>query len=170
MIVRDWDGVITTRSEKVSETDFAMRELLVHAEHRGFVRQLLSEGGLPAASPLQGMSSSGMDGSEFFDFSSFVADDDLGSKAATPDLVQSTVGGGPSPGSGTGPEDVGHHQPGLDTAKIVDPKDGDDADALRLGFWKEVDGGEASYWQSADTNFKWDAPGPGLDRHLQLRH
>ena len=114
----------------------------------------LGEGsGLRPMSPLTSLTSAA-DGSEYFDFSSFAAlDDDIGSKAETPDLVQST---NLSPGSGSD-LDIGHTS-GVDTAKIVDPKEEEPADLLHYGVWKEV-GGEAPY-HGADSNIKWDGGMP----------
>jgi len=92
---------------------------------------------------------------EFFDFSSFGSDDDdAGSKAPTPELVSSSSTN-PSPESGSEME-VTH-------AGAVDIKteDLDLSDPLRLGPWKEIDGGESAYYQS--EHWKWDSPMPTLE-------
>jgi len=100
------------------------------------------------------------DGLEFFDFSSYsrAFDDDIGSKAATPDLLQ-TTSANPSPGSGS--ETEATHAFGVpDTVTIVEPKTEDNVDGidpLRLGIWKEIDGGEGAYHQPGD-GWKWDGP------------
>lgn len=114
-----------------------------------------------SASPPPSHVSSGLDGFEFFDFTSYSAlEGDSDSKAATPDLV--TVSStNPSPGSGS-ETDMSHAPSGAaDTAKIVDPKVddmGDGSDFLRLGPWKEIDGGESAYYQN--TEWKWDTAMP----------
>jgi hypothetical protein len=94
---------------------------------------------------------------EFFDFSSFstLEDDDAGSKAPTPDLVSSSSAN-PSPGSEA--DATGHTSltdiKSEDTSEVSDP--------LRLGPWKEIDGGESAYYQS--DNWKWDGPMSTLDQ------
>ncbi|KAJ7158919.1 hypothetical protein C8R46DRAFT_404752 [Mycena filopes] len=86
---------------------------------------------------------------EFFDFSSFGDEDDAGSKAETPDLISSSSTN-PSPESGS--EVDATHQ-GLTS---TDVKSEDYSDHLRLGVWKEVDGGESAYFHSGQ--WKWDSP------------
>lgn len=88
---------------------------------------------------------------EFIDFSSFatVEDDDDGSKAPTPDLSSSSTN--PSPGSGS-EADAAHHA----LLSSTEVKTEDRPDPLRLGTWKEIDGGESAYYQSSD--WKWDSP------------
>jgi len=93
---------------------------------------------------------------EFFDFSSFGAgdEDDAGSKAETPDLISSSSTN-PSPESGS--EVDAAHQ-----ALTSDVKSEDFSDHLRLGVWKEVDGGESAYFHSGQ--WKWDSPMQSLDQ------
>ncbi|KAF9466460.1 hypothetical protein BDZ94DRAFT_1233709 [Collybia nuda] len=88
---------------------------------------------------------------EFIDFSSFgnVEDDDDGSKAPTPDLLSSSSTN-PSPESGS-EADAAHHA----LLSSIDKTD-DGPDPLRLGPWKEIDGGESAYYQS--NEWKWDSP------------
>ena len=125
----------------------------------GFSSILGESSGLSSDAPSH--VSSGLDGFEFFDFSSYSGlDDDSGSKAATPDLV--TVSSTKtSPGSGS-ETDTNHAPPGgVDTAKVADPKMedlSDSADFLRQGPWKEIDGGESAYYQNPD--WKWDGSMP----------
>ncbi|KAJ7674180.1 hypothetical protein B0H17DRAFT_161762 [Mycena rosella] len=127
--------------------------------------------GAPADEGASGMSSLGMgDGSvpqdggpvadefvEFFDFSSFgtLDEDDAGSKAATPDLISSSSTN-PSPESGS--EVDAAHQ----ALTSSDVKSEDFTDHLRLGVWKEVDGGESAYFHSGQ--WKWDSPMQTLDQ------
>ncbi|KAJ7773049.1 hypothetical protein B0H16DRAFT_1363068 [Mycena metata] len=89
---------------------------------------------------------------EFFDFSSFGEEDDTGSKAETPDLVSST---NPSPESGS-EVDAAH------ALTSTDVKSEDFSNDLRLGVWKEVDGGESAYFQAGQ--WKWDTPMQSLDQ------
>ncbi|KAJ6577233.1 hypothetical protein B0H19DRAFT_1019558 [Mycena capillaripes] len=124
--------------------------------------------GAPIDESASGMSSLGMnDGSvsqdgappvvdefEFFDFSSFVDEDDAGSKAPTPDLISSSSTN-PSPESGS--EVDAAHQ-----ALTSDVKSEDFTDHLRLGVWKEVDGGESAYFHAGQ--WKWDSPMQSLDQ------
>ncbi|KAK0470025.1 uncharacterized protein EV420DRAFT_1257420 [Desarmillaria tabescens] len=94
---------------------------------------------------------------EFFDFSLFEteANDDEGSKAPTPDLVSSSSTN-PSPESGS-EADPAHHALTFSDFKTDEP-----SDPLRLGTFKEVDGGESAYYQS--TEWKWDGPMTTLDQ------
>lgn len=95
---------------------------------------------------------------EFFDFSLFeteALDDDEGSKAPTPDLVSSSSTN-PSPESGS-EADLAHHALTFSDFKTEEP-----SDPLRLGTFKEVDGGESAYYQS--TEWKWDGPMTTLDQ------
>ncbi len=95
---------------------------------------------------------------EFFDFSSFeteAIDDDEGSKAPTPDLVSSSSTN-PSPESGS-EADLAHHALTFSDFKTEEP-----SDPLRLGTFKEVDGGESAYYQS--TEWKWDGPMTTLEQ------
>ncbi|OBZ72332.1 hypothetical protein A0H81_07506 [Grifola frondosa] len=106
------------------------------------------------------------DGDEFFDFSLYgIVEDDAGSKAATPDLMQ-TASIGPSPGSASETDGAGPSSSTvLDTAKIADPKSEeiDGADSLRHNMWREIDGGEAGYYNYSDT-WKWDTPMPPAEQ------
>jgi hypothetical protein len=96
---------------------------------------------------------------EYIDFSSFgtLDDDENGSKAPTPDLV-SASSTNPSPESGSEIEAVGQG-PTTDW-KLEDISD--ISDPLRLGPWKEIDGGESAYYQHLD--WKWDGPMHTLDQ------
>ena len=111
-----------------------------------------------ASSPAAG--TSGLDGLEFFDFSSFGAmEEETGSKAPTPDLLPAAITG-PSPESGSEmdhPASSSH-----DSARIAEVKE-EVPDSLRLGVWAQIDGGEAPYFQGADSNFKWDGPMTSFD-------
>lgn len=93
---------------------------------------------------------------EFFDFSSFgnVDDDDSLSKAPTPDLISSSSTN-PSPESNS-ESDAAHH------ALTSDVKVEERPDPLRLGVFKEIDGGESAYYQNPD--WKWDSPMPTLEQ------
>jgi len=95
---------------------------------------------------------------EFFDFSSFgtLDEDDAGSKAATPDLISSSSTN-PSPESNNSEVDPAHQ-----ALTSSDVKSEDFTDHLRLGVWKEVDGGESAYFQSGQ--WKWDSPMQSLDQ------
>ncbi|KAJ7494586.1 hypothetical protein B0H11DRAFT_2002483 [Mycena galericulata] len=77
----------------------------------------------------------------------------LGSKAETPDLISSSSTN-PSPESGS---EGDPHQ-----ALTSDVKSEDFTDHLRLGVWKEVDGGESAYFHSGQ--WKWDSPMQSLDQ------
>lgn len=93
---------------------------------------------------------------EYFDFSSFGAadDDDDGSKAPTPDLISSSCTK-PSPESGSEADAAQALLSSMETKTEEIP------DLLRLGTWKEIDGGESAYYQSGD--WKWDNPMPTQD-------
>ncbi|KAG6820314.1 hypothetical protein H0H93_002401 [Arthromyces matolae] len=93
---------------------------------------------------------------EFFDFSSFTATDeenDADSKAPTPELSST----GPSPDSGSEADAAQH------VLLSTEPKTEELSDLLRLGPWKEIDGGESAYYHSAD-GWKWDSPMPTLEQ------
>lgn len=98
---------------------------------------------------------------EYFDLSSF--DDVSVSKAPTPDLVQ-TSSTNPSPESGSEADAAGHltamHHVGNGASPHIAAVglDDSDEDPLRLGIWKEIDGGEAAFYQA--SGWKWDAPMP----------
>ncbi|KAA1467371.1 hypothetical protein DENSPDRAFT_832398 [Dentipellis sp. KUC8613] len=96
---------------------------------------------------------------EFFDFSSYGLDDDpAGSKAPTPDLVPASSTN-PSPGSGSEADPAGHgsgasgSSPHIADAKVEELGD---SDPLRMGIWKEIDGGQSAYYSG--TEWKWDQP------------
>ncbi|KAG5641821.1 hypothetical protein DXG03_004140 [Asterophora parasitica] len=92
---------------------------------------------------------------EFFDFSSFGTlddDNDDDSKAPTPELVSSSSTN-PSPESGS-EADTAHHA----LLSSTESKTEELPDLLRLGPWKEIDGGESAYYQSGD--WKWDSSMP----------
>lgn len=94
---------------------------------------------------------------EFFDFSSFTAADeenDTDSKAATPELSST----GPSPDSGSEADGVQHVLMSMEP-----PKTEELPDLLRLGPWKEIDGGESAYYHTAE-GWKWDSPMPTLEQ------
>ncbi|KAF5382094.1 hypothetical protein D9615_004211 [Tricholomella constricta] len=96
---------------------------------------------------------------EFFDFSSFGTldeDNDDDSKAPTPELVSSSSTN-PSPESGS-EADAAHHA----LLSSTEPKTEELPDLLRLGPWKEIDGGESAYYQSGD--WKWDSPMPAQEQ------
>jgi len=95
---------------------------------------------------------------EFFDFSSFgtMDEDDAGSKAETPDLISSSSTN-PSPESNA-EVDATHQAPAVSS----DIKSEDFTDHLRLGAWKEVDGGESAYFNSGQ--WKWDGSMQSMDQ------
>ena len=97
---------------------------------------------------------------EFFDFSSFgtLADDDSGSKAPTPELLSSSSTN-PSPESGSEVDTTGHHM-NIDLKTTEEPLDV--SDPMRLGPWKEIDGGESAYYQQAE--WRWDSQMPILEQ------
>lgn len=104
---------------------------------------------------------------EFFDFSSFGTLDEEDGTPSTPDLISSSSTN-PSPESGS-EADAAHQHTTLgvaDIAKIADPKLDDfseaSSDPLRLGAFREIDGGESAYYQS--ENWKWDGPMPVLEQ------
>lgn len=103
------------------------------------------------------------DGLEFFDFTSYnnsASEDDAGSKAATPDLLQASMG--PSPESGS--ESEAAHPPVDDSARIAEPKnDVEEGINLGMGIWKEVDGGQGAYHHPSE-GWKWDSPMPALEQ------
>jgi hypothetical protein len=100
---------------------------------------------------------------EYFDFSSFGTLDEEEGTPTTPDLISSSSTN-PSPESGS--EADAAHQHTTDLARIADP-DLDDfsdsaSDPLRLGAFREIDGGESAYYQS--ENWKWDGSMPVLEQ------
>jgi hypothetical protein len=101
---------------------------------------------------------------DFLDFTSCAADEDY-SKPATPDLVASSSTN-PSPESASDPADAAGQAATTHTAdatKLANFKVEDSYDLdLRLGVWKEIDGGESSYYQS--DKWIWEGPMPALDQ------
>ena len=94
---------------------------------------------------------------EFFDFSfGTVEDEDI----KTPDLVSSSSTN-PSPESNDDAES-GHHLLTSTSSSTIDIKTEDLSDPLRLGTWKEIDGGEAAYYQT--TEWKYDSPMTSFDQ------
>ncbi|KAF9007653.1 hypothetical protein BDQ17DRAFT_1351077 [Cyathus striatus] len=71
-------------------------------------------------------------------------------ETATPDLV-------PSSTKTNGP----HHAPATNGSSS-EIKTEESLDLLRLGTWKEIDGGESAYYQAPD--WKWDSPMPSLEQ------
>jgi hypothetical protein len=103
------------------------------------------------------------DGSEFFDFTLY-SEDDHGSKAPTPDLIGASSTN-PSPGSGSETESTHGSSTLPDTVRIVGQKADDDyqsTDHLRLGMWKEIDGGSRAAYYTADR-WNWDGGMPPLE-------
>jgi len=86
---------------------------------------------------------------EFFDFS-HVQDED--EKVDTPELVSSSSTN-PSPESNSSDVDHHGHQNGVGGTTKMEKLE-DISDAVRLGPWKEIDGGEAAYYQS--NEWKWE--------------
>jgi hypothetical protein len=100
---------------------------------------------------------------DFLDFTSCAADEDF-SKPATPDLVASSSTN-PSPESASDPADAAQAAAGhtADAARLANFKIEDSYDSdLRLGVWKEIDGGESAYYQS--DKWIWEGPMPALDQ------
>jgi len=87
---------------------------------------------------------------EFFDFSFGTVEDE---ESKTPDLVSSSSTN-PSPESNY--DESGHHLLASASSSTIDVKTEDFSDPLRLGTWKEIDGGEAAYFQT--TEWKYDSP------------
>ncbi|PFH46808.1 hypothetical protein AMATHDRAFT_50769 [Amanita thiersii Skay4041] len=96
---------------------------------------------------------------EFIDFSfgqqDGQLDDDEGSKAHTPDLVSST---------NLSPESNVDGDNNLQLSSIATTSDikKEEHPDLRLGLWKEFDGGESAYYQPFE--WKWDSPMPVLEQ------
>jgi len=98
---------------------------------------------------------------EFFDFSfGTVEDEESISKAPTPDLISSSSTN-PSPESNHEAE-AGHHMLTSTSSSTMEIKTEEMSDLLRLGTWKEIDGGEAAYYQTPE--WKWDSPNLTLDQ------
>jgi hypothetical protein len=96
---------------------------------------------------------------EFFDFSSYGNPEDENPTATTPDLVSSSSTN-PSPESNSSDADALHHHnsSGVDNTIIADSKledPFDSSDALRMGPFREIDGGESAYYQT--TGWKWNS-------------
>ncbi|KZT06125.1 uncharacterized protein LAESUDRAFT_759655 [Laetiporus sulphureus 93-53] len=96
------------------------------------------------------------DESEFLDFT-YCMEEDTGSKAPTPELQASSTN--PSPGSGSDSEGGHGSSTGFDPARIASDDIEEVPDVLRLGLWKEIDGGESAYYQGSDA-WKWDGMMP----------
>ncbi|KAF9474671.1 hypothetical protein BDN70DRAFT_298907 [Pholiota conissans] len=95
---------------------------------------------------------------QFFDFSGMLDEEE--SKAPTPDLVSSSSTN-PSPESNHETDASAHHtfamgSSGSAEARAEEANAAATAEMLRLGSWKDIDGGEASYFQS--NEWKWDSP------------
>ena len=100
---------------------------------------------------------------EFFDFSFGTVDDDdeNNSKAPTPDLVSSSSTN-PSPESNH-EADAANHTLSSSSSSAMDIKTEELPDLLRLGTWKEIDHGEATYYNPT-TEWKYDSPMPSHDQ------
>ena len=99
---------------------------------------------------------------EFFDFSfGTVDDDENNSKAPTPDLVSSSSTN-PSPESNH-EVDAANHGLSSSSLSAMEIKTEELPDRLRLGTWKEIDHGEATYYNPI-TEWKYDSPMPSLDQ------
>jgi len=100
---------------------------------------------------------------EFFDFSfGTVDDDENNSKAPTPDLVSSSSTN-PSPESNHEADAANHTLSSSSSSSAMDIKTEELPDLLRLGTWKEIDHGEATYYNPT-TEWKWDSPMPSHDQ------
>jgi hypothetical protein len=98
---------------------------------------------------------------EFFDFSfGTVDEDENNSKAPTPDLVSSSSTN-PSPESNH-EVDAANHGLSSSSLSAMEIKT-EEPDPLRLGTWKEIDHGEATYYNPT-TEWKWDSPMPSHDQ------
>jgi len=94
---------------------------------------------------------------EFFDFNFGTVEDE---DSKTPDLVSSSSTN-PSPESNHDGE-TGHHLMTSGSSSTIEIKTEDVSDPLRLGTWKEIDGGEAAYFQT--TEWKYDSPMTSYDQ------
>jgi hypothetical protein len=101
--------------------------------------------GAPTDKGASGMSLGMTDGAppvvEFFSSFGTLDEDDAGSKPATPDLIS------PESSTNSSPyyvSEVMEHEAPTSYDEIVE----DFTDHLRLGVWKEVDGGESAYFHS----------------------
>lgn len=105
-----------------------------------------------------------VDPSDFFDFTSYgLPEEDSGSKAATPDLVQASSSVGPSPGSASETEAHPSASSSTDTAKIAEPKSESSEDTIPQELWRAFDGGESAFYNASD-NWKWDQPMPAVEQ------
>ncbi|KAF5392157.1 hypothetical protein D9757_001392 [Collybiopsis confluens] len=91
---------------------------------------------------------------EFFDFSPFPTEEESESKIGTPDLISSSSTN-PSPES-QADADPAHH-----AVAMLDSKQQEEFDPLRLGPLKEIDGGESAFFHAAE--WKWDGPMPSME-------
>ena len=99
---------------------------------------------------------------EFFDFSfGTVDDDENNSKAPTPDLVSSSSTN-PSPESNH-EVDAANHSLSSTSTSAMEIRTEELPDRLRLGTWKEIDHGEATYYNPI-TEWKYDSPMPSHDQ------
>ena len=91
---------------------------------------------------------------DLFDFSTMVEEEDY---KDTPDLIRSSSTN-PSPESNNSEGDQS-----LSSSVKLEPKTEDmSADIMPTGLWKEIDGGEAAYFQSSD--WKWDGSMSTVDQ------
>lgn len=99
---------------------------------------------------------------EFIDYSFGQVDGQLdeedASKAHTPDLVLSSSTN-PSPESNADGEHAIQSTIGVTSVSDIKKEEYHD---LRLGLWKELDGGESAYYQPFE--WKWDSPMPVLEQ------
>ncbi|RDX43784.1 hypothetical protein OH76DRAFT_1174999 [Lentinus brumalis] len=112
------------------------------------------------------LNASTVDPADFFDFTSYgLPEEEMGSKAATPDLLPASSSVGPSPGSASETEAHPPASTAADTAKIVDPKTepSEGVDSIPQELWRAIDGGESAFYNASD-NWKWDQPMPAVDQ------
>ncbi|KAH8831302.1 hypothetical protein DL96DRAFT_1552644 [Flagelloscypha sp. PMI_526] len=161
-VMRVFDGLLKSYSIPpelgLSSIGFSDPAASGSASSAGGSTSDISAAGASANSSAGGPSSSAMDDTliEFFDFSSFgtdAANTPAPTAAAetptatkpppTPELSNST---NPSPASSI--ESAG---------KAMDKDKEDESDPLRLGIFKEVDGGISAYWNgNATSEWRWD--------------
>ncbi|KZP27348.1 hypothetical protein FIBSPDRAFT_928183 [Athelia psychrophila] len=96
---------------------------------------------------------------DYFDFTGCAPDEDS-SKPATPELVSSSSTN-PSPESASDPADAATAA-GDNRLANLKVEHSYENDSLRLGAWKEIDGGESAYYHSDRWN--WEAPMQVLDQ------
>jgi len=123
-------------------------------------------GDTPPEAPASSHPSAADEFVEYFDFSSFGTLDEEEDTPSTPDLISSSSTN-PSPESGSEADAAHPHTTAsvTDIARIADPKLDDFSEAtdpLRLGAFREIDGGESAYYQS--ENWKWDGSMPVLEQ------